>query len=274
MIRNNVQRSSTFCHNSYGESRQSFNQEPTDLFVTNLQSSQPKLQTSLARSQSACLRKQTSVDRNSFDQTGRSESSTTCVEEPEDNIAINSVHECYNEVIELYSDSINRHVEAEFDDLQKDDNVLMKLNEIEIRRKLAKDKEVQNEKIGSFLVENLSTRLSPLEVRRYLTFVGELDKVMLLQILLKDRLRVLGKNLTDQEKRKKDKLEKQLVEANKFKQKSDEKMYDIENNIKEHLGLQFRKLFQDFVEIKEELTLEQKASDDLEKKFFRDLENM
>ena len=242
--------------------------------MPHLQSSPPQLQTSLARSQSACLRKQTKVDGNTFYQTEGSEISTICVEEPEDTIAINSVHECYNEVIELYSDSINRHVEAEFDNLQKDDNVLMKLNEIERRRKVAKDKEVQNEKIGSFLVENLATRLSPLEVRRYLTFVGELDKVLLLQILLKDRLRVLEENLTDQEKRKKDKLEKQLEEASRFRQKSDKRKHDIERNIKEHLGLQFRKLFQDFVEIKEELTLEQKACDDLEKEFFRELENL
>jgi hypothetical protein len=101
-----------------------------------------------------------------------------------------------------------------------------------------------------------------------------LDKVVLLQLLLRSRLKVLGENLTDQEKRKKDKLEKQLEEANKFKQISDKRFQNIEANIKYYFGGQLKKLFLDFVEIKEELILEQKCCYDLEKELFRELENM
>ena len=73
----------------------------------------------------------------------------------------------------------------------------------------AQEREIQNEKLGSFLIEHISTKLSPLDVRKYLIFVGELDKVVLLQVLLRSRMKVLGENLTEQEKRRKNNSKKQ-----------------------------------------------------------------
>jgi len=175
-------------------------------------------------------------------------------------------------VIELYSDSINRSIEVELNDHQRMDSVLIKLNAIEIRRKSAEQKEIQNEKLGSFLIENISTKLSPLDMRKYHTFVGELDKVVLLQVLLRSRLKVLGENLTDHEKRRKDKLEKQLEESNKFKLISDKRLHNIEANIKYYFGEQLKKLFLTFVATKEELIMEQKHCYDLEKELLRELE--
>ena len=132
--------------------------------------------------------------------------------------------------------------------------------------------EIGNKKLQCFLIENIFTKLSLIDIRNYHTFVGELDKVVLQQVLLRSRLRVLVGNLTDQEKERKEKLEKQLEEANKFKQISDKRLQNIVANIKYFFGDEMENLFLKFVQTKEELILGQKLSYDLEKELLRELE--
>ena len=131
-----------------------------------------KHQKNLLRSQSTSLRKQIRVNRrSSFHQERKEEPTSRCAEANEDPLSLNSLQECFNDVIELYSDSINRNIEVKVNDCKRIDTILIKLNQIEVRQKDAQEREIQNEKLGSFLLENISTKLSPLDVRKYQTFV-------------------------------------------------------------------------------------------------------
>ena len=192
----------------------------------------------------------------------------------EDDNAILNLNENYKEVVELVSDSLNRHVEVDSDDHNISERVLGELKEIDLRRKDVNTKITKNEQLGHVLVEELETGLSPLEMRKYWTFLGELDKVVLLQVILRTRLRLLGENLTDQEKKKKNMLDIQLKESTELKQTSENKMRDIGKKIEDKFGCQFSEKFLDFVQTKIELILEQKMCDDVEKELFQGLESL
>jgi hypothetical protein len=100
------------------------------------------------------------VDRNSSCQeTRKVETNSSCAEVLEHTFSVNSLQECYNDVIELYSDSINRNVEVEINHLQRSDTILIKLNEIELKRKDAKYKEIQIEKNMCSPASNMRSRL-------------------------------------------------------------------------------------------------------------------
>ena len=245
-----------------------------------IQDSFPKFQSSqpigtVSRSKSLCYEKQTTILRSKSikDQTNQHFEANERFfgESPQ---PFSSLQECFNDVMELYSDSINRTVEIDVKCCLKMDTVVEKLNEIEQRRKETREKEELNEKLGLFLYKNISTRLSSLDLHKYQTFISELDKIVLLQLLLRSRLRRMNGNLTDSEKHKKDKLERQLEEANKFKAISDKRMQNIEANIQYYFDNTLKELFLKYVRIKEELIIEQKQSFDLEKQLFKDLEKI
>ena len=254
-IKSNNQESDSTLRNSLSKTQQ----PQTEIFFGRSQSSPCPSEKCCEVDNSSEFYQQISEESNSSD-------------DDEDSVLFNSLQECFNEVIELCSDSINRNIEIEIHDDKRIEIVLEKLSNISIRRQEANKMETENEKLGNFLIQNISTKLSPLDIRKYHTFVGELDKVVLLQVLLRTRMRVLVGNLTDQEKERKEKLEKQLEEANKFKQISDKRLQNIVANIKYFFGDEMKDLFLKFVQTKEELILGQKLSYDLEKELLRELE--
>merc|ERR1719357_473424 len=133
---------------------------------------------------------------------------------------------------------------------------------------------VQNEELGLKLTRQLEEVMSPKEKEKYNTFLEELEKVVLLVLSIKVRLQKAEEelscgNLTDWEKEsrryKRDKLVKQLNEADDLKRMSDRRMKNVENIIVKHLTGDDLAAFKTYIEKKEELLTAQRACEDLEK---------
>lgn len=133
---------------------------------------------------------------------------------------------------------------------------------------------VQNEELGMNVTHKLEEVMSPREKDKYNTFIGELEKVVLLLLSINVRLQKAEEelscgNLTDWEKEsrryKRDKLVKQLNEADDLKRMSDRRMKNVENIIEKHLTSDDLAAFKTYIEKKEELLTAQRACEDSEK---------
>jgi len=133
---------------------------------------------------------------------------------------------------------------------------------------------VQNEELGMGVTHKLEEVMSAREKDKYNTFIGELEKVVLLLLSINVRLQKAEEelacgNLTDWEKEsrryKRDKLVKQLNEADNLKNMSDRRMKNVENIIEKHLTSDDLAAFKTYIEKKEELLTAQRACEDSEK---------
>eukprot|EP00092_Neocalanus_flemingeri_P028530 GFUD01030983.1.p1 GENE.GFUD01030983.1~~GFUD01030983.1.p1 ORF type:complete len:714 (-),score=140.02 GFUD01030983.1:82-2223(-) len=133
---------------------------------------------------------------------------------------------------------------------------------------------VQNEELGMSVTHKLEEVMSSREKDKYNTFIGELEKVILLMLSINVRLQKAEEelacgNLTDWEKEsrryKRDKLVKQLNEADNLKRMSDRRMKNVENIIEKHLTGDDLAAFKTYIEKKEELLTAQRACEDSEK---------
>merc|ERR1719219_874367 len=124
------------------------------------------------------------------------------------------------------------------------------------------------------VTHKLEEVMSPRERDKYNTFIGELEKVVLLLLSLNVRLQKAEEelscgNLTNWEKEsrryKRDKLVKQLNEAAELKRMSDRRMKNAEAIIEKHLTSDDLESFKSYIQRKEELLTAQRACEESEK---------
>ena len=134
---------------------------------------------------------------------------------------------------------------------------------------------IQNEELGKGLRDKCEEAMSLKEMEKYNTFLEELEKVVLLVLSIKVRLQKaeeelsLSGNLTDIEKEgrwsRRDKLVKQLNEAEGLKSMSDRRKKNVEHIIATQLTSDDLNTFNAYIERKEELLVAQRACEESEK---------
>jgi len=187
---------------------------------------------------------------------------------------------------ELLNSNFTNHAEEEdrknVDDYDYDDvcqsstvsGVQRQLETIKHQKEMLIKDIVQNEELGRNVTHKLEEVMSAREKDKYNTFLEELEKVVLLLLSINVRLQKAEEelscgNLTDWEKEsrryKRDKLVKQLNEADDLKRMSDRRMKNVENIIVKHLTSDDLAAFKTYIEKKEELLTAQRACEDSEK---------
>ena len=131
-----------------------------------------------------------------------------------------------------------------------------------------------NEEVGLGLAGRLEGVSSSREQERFATFLTELEKVVLLLFSVSSRLSKAEEelecgNLTDWEKEsrrfRRDKLARQLEEAQELRRMSDRRMERVEEAIRKGLEEDALEVFRSYIAKKEELVTAQRACEDLEK---------
>ena len=133
---------------------------------------------------------------------------------------------------------------------------------------------VTNEELGQALRVKCESVMSLKEMEKFNTFLEELEKVTLLVLSIRVRLQKAEEelscgNLTDMEKEsrwsRRDKLVKQLTEAETLKSMSDRRKKNIEQIIQTLLSSDDLDTFGVYINKKEELLIAQRACEDSEK---------
>ena len=133
---------------------------------------------------------------------------------------------------------------------------------------------VTNEELGQALRVKCESVMSLKEMEKFNTFLEELEKVTLLVLSIRVRLQKAEEelscgNLTDMEKEsrwsRRDKLVKQLTEAETLKSMSDRRKKNIEQIIQTLLSSDDLDTFSVYINKKEELLIAQRACEDSEK---------
>ena len=133
---------------------------------------------------------------------------------------------------------------------------------------------VNNEEVGMALQGRLEAVSTDREQEKYGVFLSELEKVVLLVFSVSSRLRKAEEELAcggledwEQEscRYRRDKLARQLREAQELRAMSDRRMANVEVVIKKGLEEGEVELFRSYISRKEELLISQRACEDLEK---------
>ena len=167
--------------------------------------------------------------------------------------------------------------EEEYDDVCQSSSAVQRQLETIRQQKSELIREiVNNEEVGMALQGRLEAVSTEREQEKYGVFLSELEKVVLLVFSVSSRLRKAEEELAcggledwEQEscRYRRDKLARQLREAQELRAMSDRRMANVEVVIKKGLeeGEEEVELFRSYISRKEELLISQRACEDLEK---------
>jgi len=156
----------------------------------------------------------------------------------------------------------------------KDSGVQRQLETIKQQKENLIREIVINENFGLAITEKVELVATYKEMDKYRIFVTELDKILTLLLSLGSRLQraegdLRNKNMTDYEKERirfhRDKLNRQLGEAQEIKKNSDRRMANIVIFMQKYLTEEEVDNFKMYIKQKEELLKMQRAYEDSEK---------
>ena len=180
----------------------------------------------------------------------------------------------HDELIEK-QDKEEEEEEQEYDDVCQSSSAVQRQLETIRQQKSELIREiVNNEEVGMALQGRLEAVSTEREQEKYGVFLSELEKVVLLVFSVSSRLRKAEEELAcggledwEQEscRYRRDKLARQLREAQELRAMSDRRMANVEVVIKKGLEEGEVELFRSYISRKEELLISQRACEDLEK---------
>ena len=183
----------------------------------------------------------------------------------------------HDELIEKQDKEVEeeQEQEQEYDDVCQSSSAVQRQLETIRQQKSELIREiVNNEEVGMALQGRLEAVSTDREQEKYGVFLSELEKVVLLVFSVSSRLRKAEEELAcggledwEQEscRYRRDKLARQLREAQELRAMSDRRMANVEVVIKKGLEEGEVELFRSYISRKEELLISQRACEDLEK---------